>query len=314
MAKAIDQTRGGLTFGLFGLGIHGARPGSIAQQVHDGDTVNVRANGNFGVRFLGIDTPEVSFMLPGSAQFRSIDSMAWETFLADPFAADLPPLELDPALRANLTARLGAGAAINHARHAEAAHRALEREMRADMEARGLTKDDLQFFAAFAREIVDRYGRLLAFLNIDDPTAARPADYNTRMLEQGLATPYFIWPNVDPWRAQGSLIDATLPPGPFRQRANAPGKLRSAREAVASARANRIGIFEAADPLRLHPFELRYLAQRRVPDRWVIDLASAAPTLIEPQSYHTVANLEDRLFVPADHVPLFERVGWQRQA
>ena len=119
---------------------------------------------------------------------------------------------------------------------------------------------------------------------------------------------------MDPWRAQGSLIDATLPPGPFRQQANAAGKLRSARDAVATARANRVGIFEATDPLRMHPFELRYLAQRRVPDRWVIDLAGTAPVLLKPQNYHTVANVEDRLFVPADHVPLFERVGWQRLA
>jgi endonuclease YncB( thermonuclease family) len=313
MAMAIDQTQGGLTYGLFGPGIHGSGPGSVAQQVHDGDTVNVRAIGNLSVRFLGIDTPEVSFTLPGSSQFRSIGDEAWDAFLSNPFAPGWPPLDLDAGLRANLDARLGAGAALNHAQHAEAAHRALEQAIQDDLSARGLTKETFQFFAAFTREIVDRYGRLLAWLNVNDPSVNRPTDYNTRLLEQGLATPYFIWPNVDPWRSRGSLLDAALPPGPFRQEADGAGKLRDARQAVARARANGEGIFAAAAPLRVQAFELRFLAQRRSPDRWVIDLGSNAPTLIRPENYYTVANLEDRLFVPADYVPLFERVGWQKQ-
>jgi hypothetical protein len=59
--------------------------------------------------------------------------------------------------------------------------------------------------------------------------------------------------------------------------------------------------------------ELRFLAQRRPPDRWVIDLGSQAPMLLKPEQYYAIANVEDRLFVPADHVPLFERAGWQKQ-
>src|SRR5688572_16906405 len=190
MAMAIDQTQGGLTYGLFGLGIYAGEPGSVAQEVHDGDTVHVRTIGNLAMRFLGIDTPEVSFTLPNSSQFRSIRDPAWEAFLADPFAPELSPLNLDGGLRANLAARLGAGAATNHADHAAAAHRALEKEIQDDMNARGLAKEDVQFFAAFTREIVDRYGRLLGWLNINDRSASRPADYNSRVLEKGLATPY----------------------------------------------------------------------------------------------------------------------------
>ena len=78
MAMAIDQTQQGLTYGLFGLGVHGNGIGSVPQKVHDGDTVHVRAIGNLAVRFLGIDTPEVSFTLPGSNQFVSIRNTAWE--------------------------------------------------------------------------------------------------------------------------------------------------------------------------------------------------------------------------------------------
>jgi endonuclease YncB( thermonuclease family) len=313
MAMAIDQTPSGLTYGLFGLGIHGANPGSVVQQVHDGDTVHARAIGNFAIRFLGVDTPEVSFTLPGTTQFRSIGDPAWEAFLANPFAAGLQPINLDPALRAALQARVGPGTAANHAQHAQDAHRMLEQEIQNDMNQRGLTKNDFQFFAAFTREIVDRYGRLLGWLNVSDQSVNRPPDYNTRMLTHGLATPYFIWPNVDPWRSSGSLTSAALPPVQFRQQANGAGKLRDARQAVAQARAAGRGIFDPNNPLRLHAFELRFLAQRRAPDRWVIDLASNAPTLLKPQNYHTVANVEDRLFIPEDYLSLFERVGWQRQ-
>lgn|GEM_PF-4417157 len=48
MAKAIETLKT-LKVGHFGLGQHGDAPGSVRQQVHDGDTINVRALGNFGV-------------------------------------------------------------------------------------------------------------------------------------------------------------------------------------------------------------------------------------------------------------------------
>jgi len=142
----------------------------------------------------------VSFTLPGSTQFRSIGDPAWETFLTDPFAAGPPTLNLDAALRANLQDRFGPGALTNHARHADAAHRALEQAIQDDMNARGLTRQDFQFFAAFTREIADPYGRLLAWLNVSDPSATRPPDYNTRMLEKGLAS---TAPSVDRVRPAG---------------------------------------------------------------------------------------------------------------
>jgi hypothetical protein len=48
MAKAIEQIQK-LTAGHVGLGLHGDSIGSAKQQVHDGDTITVRAPGNFGV-------------------------------------------------------------------------------------------------------------------------------------------------------------------------------------------------------------------------------------------------------------------------
>jgi hypothetical protein len=83
MAKAIEQLRSGLVVGHALLGRHGQGRGSVAEQVHDGDTVMVEADGN--LRFLGVDAPEVSIPLPGTAQrFVAVDDPHWATVLADP--------------------------------------------------------------------------------------------------------------------------------------------------------------------------------------------------------------------------------------
>lgn len=38
-------------------------------------------------------------------------------------------------------------------------------------------------------------------------------DYKTRMLQSGRAAPYFIWPNINPFRARGSTLDGVFAPG-----------------------------------------------------------------------------------------------------
>jgi endonuclease YncB( thermonuclease family) len=85
MAKAI-QERDGLTVGFAKLLQVGqgpqARRGSVKQTVHDGDTVTVEADGNLGVRFLGVDAPETSIPLPGSNPdrpvFTKLSDPRWE--------------------------------------------------------------------------------------------------------------------------------------------------------------------------------------------------------------------------------------------
>ena len=74
-----------------------------------------------------------------------------------------------------------------------------------------------------------------------------------------------------------------------------------------------MGIFDGSDPLRLLPFEIRFLARRRPPDRWIIDLGKDDVVLIKPQKYYTLPNIEDRLFIPEEYVPLFVDAGWKRQ-
>lgn len=317
MAKAVEQLGSGLTVGRAALGLRGDDVGSVRQQVHDGDTINVRAAGNFGVRLLGMDAPEISIPLPGGDRFILLSDQRWEEFLSDPFAEGLPGFDppLEPALMGYLRDRAGAGAAANHHRHAGAAEDAFEREILADMDVLGQGKEEFRFFLAFAYEVMDRYGRFLCYINREQPDARepepRPRSYNERLLAAGVANPYFIWPNVDPFFKKPSVAAAVIPPGGAAKLAGGDNALGDARQAVRAAREQGLGLFEAGDPLRLQAFEVRYLSRRRPPDRWVIDLSDAGDALIPPQRYHEVPNPEDRLFIPEEYVPLFVEAGWR---
>jgi hypothetical protein len=318
MAQAIEQLQSGLTVGHAQLGQHQGQQGTVDTQVHDGDTVEVVLPGNLGVRFLGVDAPEVSFTLPGSRHFTPIGDPAWEQLLSDPFAPSLPAFDppLDPELRAFLQARVGPGVAGNHARLGQAAKDELRRQVSADLAALGQTPAQFRVFCSFAHEVMDGFGRLLCFANRQQPSATdpapRPLSYNERLLQAGLVVPYFIWPNVNPFRRQPALPDAVPEPGTAAQLAERDPALRAARRFVRDARANHIGLYTEQDPLRLLPFELRFLARRHPPDRWLVDLSSSTSTLLPPQAYFRVPNPEDRLFVPAEYVPLFAEQGWQR--
>jgi endonuclease YncB( thermonuclease family) len=326
MAKAVFKTRSGLTVGLAQLGMHGDGRGTVPLQMHDGDTAIVDPAGNLSVRFLGVDAPEVSFTLPeqavqaddnraGEAMFVRIEDPRWEEFLTDPFASTFPPIALDKELRDHLEPKVGAGAAANHAKLAEKATDALRAEVEKDMEALGQDKESFGFFLAFASEVMDGYGRFLCYLNCDKKDPPRPDPYNERLLQQGWVTPYFIWPNLDPYRKQTSLVDAVPQPQsvlPEGAEATAKQPLDDAREAVRKARKDGLGVWNQDESLHLFPFELRFLARRTPPDRWVIDLSAEDDKLLAPQLYPRIENPEDRLFVPEQYVPLFVEKGWKK--
>ncbi|MEW6736036.1 MAG: hypothetical protein AB1489_32380 [Acidobacteriota bacterium] len=311
MSKAIEQLSSGLTVGHCGLGLYGDVAGSVKQQVHDGDTINVRAFGNFSVRFAGIDTPEISFTLPGKKTFISISDERWDQFLIDPFDPSLPAFNepLQQGLVDYLVEHTGVGTATNHYFHALAAQRQLEHEVNNDLVELRQTKEEFAFFLTFATDIMDRYGRMLAYINREQKEPPRPLDYNGRMLQSGKASPYFIWPNI-PFRKQLTLRESVPEIGTANDIANEEKTLRDSRRWVQEARQQGMGIFNRREPLKLQAFELRFLAQRRVPNRWVIDLSKNDDVLIHPQQYFTVPNVEDRLFVPDDFVPLFLEKGW----
>ncbi len=311
MAKAIRKTRDGFSVGFARLGRRGEGRGSPGQQVSDGDTVAVEADGNLGVRLLGVDAPETALTLPADAAeaidnrpgepFVRLTDERWEAFLEDPFAV---VTGLRRSLREHLEPRVGPGSAANHAGFAAAARQALRAEIEADLAELGQTRDEFGFFMAFATEVIDGYGRLLCYLNRDQPRPPRPPSYNERLLVTGQVEPYFIWPNVDPFRAQPSLVDAVP-----RPRGREP--LRDERAAVTRAREQGLGLWGGAEPLRLSAFELRYLARLGPPDRWVIDLSARDGRLLAPQLYPRIERAEDRLFVGAAYVPLFESKGWR---
>ncbi|HEV8690741.1 MAG TPA: hypothetical protein VGQ91_10625, partial [Ideonella sp.] len=183
MAKAIESILGRAT-GHFGL--EADTHGNVLdphRSVHDGDTFTVRALGNFGLRFLGIDTPEISFQLPGKKAFTAIDKPEWEAFLADPFAPEHGQLLLDGALHEHLLSKVGPGCGANHAGFAQQAQAFLEHEVGADRDALGMTNESYRLFLRFATDVVDRYGRLLAYVNRDQKeSAGRPMTYNERLL------------------------------------------------------------------------------------------------------------------------------------
>ncbi|KPL23429.1 MAG: hypothetical protein AMJ75_06070 [Phycisphaerae bacterium SM1_79] len=320
MAKTIENLPGGRTVGHVGLGMYGNQVGSVKQNVYDGDTINVRALGNFGIRFLGIDTAEKKIPLPGQSQFTSLSNAGWAALLADPFAAGGPlsPSPFSPGLTAYLNGRKGPGVAANHKKFADAAEDKLEELVQQDLNEMGTPKEDFSFYLRFAYEIMDGYGRFLCYINRNQPDAnapsPRPASYNTRMLEAGMASAYFIWPNINPWRAQGSIVNAVLDPGTAKTVAEADQKLSAARQAIKAARQGQQGIFDAADPLAIEPFEVRYISRAQAPNRWVIDLSKNDSVLIKPQNYYTIPFAEDRLFIPAEHTGLFVAKGWQKQA
>ncbi|MFN7103558.1 MAG: hypothetical protein ACK4N1_13155 [Pseudorhizobium sp.] len=300
---------------------HPVLSGDIAKRVYDGDGLGGEFSGRQPMRFLGCDTAEIAYRVPISpTSFKGsqkIDGPLWEAYLADPFSDGMWPAfpegGLHDLVRDNLEARCRPGAAANHAKHAAAGRQALIDMIEADRAALGLpATDPVPLFVALSHEVFDSYGRLLAFVNTDEKDAARrPRLYNERQIALGMATPFFIWPNVDPFRGQPSVTEAALPPKALRRMAKQ-GALARVRTDAKDARAAGLGIYDPADPLQVPAFELRMLGDRKLPSRWVIDLSAEQddPTLLPPEGYPLVLNAEDRLFIPAEYVPLFAQHGW----
>jgi hypothetical protein len=210
---------------------------------------------------------------------------------------------------------------VNHARFAAAARIALVDMIGKDVAALGVDAAGFRFFFAFAGDVLDRNGRLLGHVQPDQPDVPaeqRLGSYNERLLAAGWVSPYFIWPNTSPWRAAPAVVDAVPAPGTVAQAAAADPALAAARASVKAARRLRVGLYEAARPLRLQAFELRMLSRRLPPDRWLVDLGgdsddvTATDTLIPPQCYPRVPLPENRLFIPAEYVPLWVEKGWKR--
>lgn len=300
--------------------------GTVEQAVVDGDTIRVLLPGGQGLRFLGCDTPEKRIELPlrpgtsapekkrDAPHFVPLNDPQWDEFLDSVFDNERwGPFKptLSAALTRHLKSRIKDNAAGNQWTHATAATKGLQDLIEKDCKTRGIDSEALTFFIAYAHEVLDRYGRPLVFINISEKDKdRRPESYNLRMIAAGLASPFFMWPNIDPFRKL-SVLEAAMTPKELRRMTGRSQSLQGARTAAAEARKAGKGIYGGKDPLQLLAFELRFLARRAAPDRYVIDLSADDNALIPPTKYFTVPNQEDRLFVPAEYVPLFKEKGWE---
>lgn len=310
----------GFKFGASKFATRKEKSASTSQITHDGDTISISTDANFSIRFLGIDSPEISFDFPGRKGFIGLDNPAWDEFFTGP---ELPKKlkNNSAALNAHLMAVLGDGTGIaaNHNQLAEAARDSLRREIEDDLRAAGKTTADFLFFQAYAYEFLDSYGRLLCYLrphrdNFEgEPPATSAIDYNIRQLANGAATPYFIFPNVDPFlRITNPLDKKIIAPDGFWKFMSKAAKLNGARAAVQNARKRQVGIYNPADPLRLLPMELRSIARGSKPNRFVIDLGQPGSNkLLDPELYFTIENVEDRFYLPPMFTDYFVMAGWE---
>jgi hypothetical protein len=279
---------------------------STSKVVYDGDTINVDLTGSGALRFLGVDTAEIKI---GNSP---LNSDRWVARLSD--AALLDSIQLDPGLRAHLAAKFGPNTALNHHRHALEAKANLQKLVEDDIAEQGLTPQDFRLFAEFSYEVFDSFARFLVFANRAQREGKRPLSYNERMLRDGFSEPYFIWPNIAPYRDAKTVADAVPFPGQTQQQATT-GKLGLARRLVKEARVAaqtlKTGVFNPDDPLVMSAFEIRFLDRKSAPNRAVIDLSVKTDVLLHPQSYWKVPNPEDRLYVPAEFIPAFAARGWK---
>ena len=313
---------GNLTRGFATFARREFDPVSVRSAVHDGDTIKVQLLGNFSIRFLGIDTPEMTFQYPniGSAddgKWLTVDK--FKTYLTDPFSNNYPSSDafktsLGAGLVTHLHTMLGPNCAQDHRQKAEDAEDALEQMIIDEYIHRAKAGKHYSFFMAFSHEILDGYGRLLCYLNRNNTKSERDQNrfkyiYNERMLENGMAFPYFFWPNVTPFFMPGKAIKDSIPKAADLQNfmVNNAGRLNKARNDVANARANGLGVWNTKI---LAPHELRYLARRNPPNRWILDLNTCSSQLIEPTKYYAIQNPEDRLFIDEHYLPLFLQKGY----
>ena len=261
LTDTITTLESGLRVGYVGLGYRGDVAGSVRQEVHDGDTIKAKPMGNLSIRFLGVDTPEISFQFPGTKNFIGLSNPVWTDFLTDPFASKWQQPKMDQGLMNHLKQKMDQATAENHYRYAVSAEKDLESEVSKDIEKLGQTSDRFQFFLAFADEIMDSYGRLLSFVNryqTKETSEPRPLSYNERLLVSASASPYFIFPNISPFYNNKLEDNAELSPSNFRNNIKHDSKLRFARESVRKARdKDKNGIYDSNNPLRIQPFELR---------------------------------------------------------
>lgn len=329
---------------VINLPIVNGRSAIAGEAITDGDTLYGSAEGYLSIRFCNIDTPEKGLSADNDAfKKRYYRTDEFTEYLENPFDKKYENSdEFYKALGKDLVEnhiqkKLGSDTAINHKKYADTAREILRELVEEEIGLRIRNGENFRFEAFFSLEILDRYGRFLAWVKTHNPkfTSKSFKSYNEIILEKGMAIPYLIWPNISIHKRDYTLRQMVPSPDDFEEWIINDPNIKTVRRLTAEARKKQIGIFSNKDPLILNPFELRYLIERNygqtddtplvnlttegIDDRsykkpvfrYVINLSKPnAPKLIPPDRYFEIEKEEDRLFIPPEYVPLFREKGY----
>ena len=143
---------------------------TLKQKVHDGDTINVRGPGNWSSlprhrRGRGFSTNK------RQRRFSTNERRGMETYLSNPFAKDKKyESSFSLELHDYLVSKFSDDAGNNQHRNTEDARKSLINLFEQDMKDLDQSKEELKFFIYFVFEVMDRYGRLLGYINRNQPS------------------------------------------------------------------------------------------------------------------------------------------------
>jgi endonuclease YncB( thermonuclease family) len=254
----------------------------------DGDTPTLQ----FPIRMLGIDAPELHYQGATETTPGKYDE-AFNTFLTK------EGKDLDAGLKQHLAKKLVNKACGRHIAAGKVSHDhflAIAEKRLARKGKNGKPISPRHIFAMVSKEVFDKYGRMLAYVNASYekkeretiPESKRPT-FNLQMLQEGQAVSLLIYPNI-PKKADLELVQA----------------------AVHKARTANKGFWKGPDNLMLS-YEFRWIVdtikeKRNGPDRYCADISDGK--LYQPQHYYRVQP-ENRLFFFAKDLMAALTMGFQ---
>ncbi len=246
----------------------------------DGDTPTLTSP----VRMLGINAPEYHYLGATEKNSGKYDG-DMESFLTK------AGKDLDQGLKEHLGPRLKAKPCTIQIQAGKEAFDHFQKIVKARLD-RGVGKNGKaltprKLFIMVSRDVFDRYGRLLAYVNAayekkereSLPPAKRPT-FNLQMMQDGYAVSLLIYPNIPK-----------------------PSDLKLVQDAVKNARIRGKGFWNQGEKVLL-PYEFRWIvdtitSKRHGPDRYCADFSTGQ--LFPPQKYYLVQP-ENRLFFFAENI------------
>lgn len=257
----------------------------------DGDTPKV----SLSIRMLGIDAPEYHYLGADQKTPGKFDAEMRGFLVA-------AGSRLDAGLRAYLEPRLKGKPCIRQIAAGEKALRHFEELKRKRLHSGQLynekRKTDRRLYIMVAREVFDKNGRMLAYINASYnekerktiPPDQRPT-FNLQMMQDGHAVSLLIYPNIP--KADDLVLLQT---------------------AVSSARQARKGFWRAGEDRVLLAYEFRWIVDtirgvRNGPDRYCGNILTGK--LYQPQHYYRVMP-ENRLFFRTEHLKEALKLGFEK--